>query len=838
MPIPIFGLQGKALDDALFFNALENASANARQHGFYENYSAMIKKENATEAAGGFMQAAEKPYHYSINKRIFAYAFKDHATKCKIVFVDSYFSTSDHFTPDQLQGICLASVGSCEPFSVVNPYSNPDYCGIDLVNNLSSVTVQSVPHVFVPIINLTVYTDLLKEYYQAALHLYAGDSLYDSADTYTRPYLRPIRRFQLTSAAIKSYLDLAVKVSSKFPSHLQKQIQMRLIYQTAFWHLPNLSKELIEFLDALNLSQTNNIETSQSYVHCIKDTYALIQKICNLAVEYMEQMQHTEHWRYEQPLKRNSENDNQPPPSTEAHSIKEKICAAIITIQHNLNVARSNLNKYSNQDYFECNQIVLDPPEDPEPIVQLLLSQLYLINLKMLLVDACSSAKVRKHVLDRINNYVFYDGKNHLSATILTDAQLQKLYQYAAELVQEDGDESIMLLNLVPTNFNIDQSDLIVPRKSTFGQTVRNRLEQPRSILFRRTKSGFELWLIPNSKDYAGNPVLPKFHGSYAKVSIEFNITPLTKVNTVANATRVVGVENEISSEVNLTKDMWPIPRAMCQQYINSSKNRRTLVKRTNDPWTPITLFHLILQPNLYQTHPAIQSMDVNQIKHRLITLLLDQIHRMHVILGAIHRDIKPGNILVDLTNDCAVHLVDFNISVYQNSVSFDSEFPLSTIYYASPQVVGFHLSSGSTSLLYNDIVGKSGDMYTCCVYGRELFDNIVQYTTKEEEFKAMLACTSDDMFSLGITLFLLISSCYPTQSHMPNAKPYCNLRFMHVNEFVTAYPNYKCVLDLLNPNPTERPTIAEFKQNFARIPTPEVAEPHTNPVQKRSRVG
>lgn len=843
MPIPVLGLQGTTLDDALFFNALENASIHAKKYGQHENYSCLIQHETEVVADGGFMQEPKSRSQKSANTRIFAYAFKDNPANCKINFAPSYFAAPVQFTPEQLHGICLASIGTCAPFSVYNPYSNPDYHDIDLSDKLNTVTVTQIRYVFVPVINLTVYDDLVKKYYQPGLLLYAGDILYDRIDTYTRPYLRPIRRFQLTYSAIQLYVALAAEVSKKFTPHMQKQIEMRLVYQTAFWNTPRLCAQLIEFLNALSISETTDIKSLQSYVHIINNTYSLVRKICNIAVEYMEQMQHNNDWIYEQPLDKNIDSDkhNLPVAIIEIDNTKQKICTAIAQMQQKLNIARNNLNTCYKHEFFEFDQIVLDPPEDPDPILQLLISEMYLMNLEMSLDNACSSANLRKYVLDRINSYVFFDGKTHRTATILNDEQLRQIYKYAAEFAKKDDDESNVLLTLPPYCSNMDQSDFIVPRKSTVGQSVRNRLEQPRSIVFRRTKVGFELWLIPNRKDSIGNLTLPKFPGSYFKVTMAFNLTPLRSTSTVVHASKVMQASSRnTNTEFNLTKDMWPTPRAMCQQYISSSKQRAESVQRINEPWVPLTLFNLMLNPGLYQFYPGIQVLNIKQIKHRLIAQLLDQIYRLHMVLGAIHRDIKPNNILVDFTNDC-VRLVDFNLSLYQDPTTTEDALPLSTIYFASPGVVGYHLHMGINSLLYADLVQSTQGIYTVSVYGRELFYDVVQHITKKEEFETMLACTSDDMFSLGVTLFLFISNCYPTRLQTPNAMQFSIFPFMHVDVFAASYPEYRCVLDLLNPNTNDRPNIAQFRETFARLPIPAADQDQhsaANPEHKRYRVG
>jgi serine/threonine protein kinase len=358
------------------------------------------------------------------------------------------------------------------------------------------------------------------------------------------------------------------------------------------------------------------------------------------------------------------------------------------------------------------------------------------------------------------------------------------------------------------------------------GQTTRfgkmDYPELPRTLLLHRRIDGvFQLKLLSQSKLADGSKDHNLKRGGNSKlVSLEWLLNP------EPNESQILNVSKKERIGANSGQQKWILEGIVREYEMMQHCDIDTITSgifvgkdgvpavRTSEPAAECELTTLMtkrLAPALLakdQSYDPAQHDQSLQILHvRLIGDLLQQMLIVHEA-GILHNDVKDPNILLYIINGLiTAKFSDFGLSTYKSEqLSYETiealvkekrlelkrqvrvgvkapeegseDFhnyatdlysraqPLATSLYASPQVAGFTRASVNLGLKL-EYKSLADDFHNFASFGYELYKNDPQIKANTNEqlkdYSMLRGDQKNDIFSLGITLFMLVTGHYPT---------------------------------------------------------------------------
>jgi len=186
----------------------------------------------------------------------------------------------------------------------------------------------------------------------------------------------------------------------------------------------------------------------------------------------------------------------------------------------------------------------------------------------------------------------------------------------------------------------------------------------------------------------------------------------------------------------------------------------------------------------------------------RLIGDILQDLKKLHLELNVVHNDTKLANMLLFIKDGrLSARITDFHLSKTAVQIEANNCQPVATCTYASSQVVGFVVTTDK-KLTYSDLfldftTKRAGmaDEYRYASYGRELLYENCGPELKRQDFNDLKCDYKDDMFSLGVSLFMLITGHYPTNKNL-SVVAVDNFNYLNVRLAYHKFPQYKELLE------------------------------------------
>lgn len=745
----------------------------------------------------------------------------------------------------------MVSLEYCDATEIINPYSNPYFYGTKLVNNLWTTVVNKIPFIYVPIINNTVYVELIKKYYQPELYRASSDSKFGSADEFTPPYLRTARKTLLLLEALRCYTKLATEVSELFLPEAQEKIKIRLFYATSAKYI---SQGLFNFEEWLQQLSRGNVVADYETITEYQELFAEIKNSANNCITYIQSyannLDKNPGWRLEQGA---SEVKEMLPVIEYGYSIVQYISQRLLRIQELIDI-------YSGKKHTPAisKNMVLPPftPIKTSGIYWIITHQLDLF--LDCLKAAIDNKAIRDAILKVLNaNFVQNDNNGAVIGTIeiLNDEQLLKIYSYVLKILK-DQQVKQNLYDLRYDDKGVSTNSFLITRKKDD-----NKLRDPqqiRTLSMSISKNGFKLGLHSSRKTSKAK-LLPKYKGHASTVTPTFDISPYSPDRLEKmQASKSIDLcdskdQAELDASVVILKQSMQIAKEMGHLQIHSGstylhyKPRMGLraagfrvAARITEDWAISTMqkfaeyecsknHTLLINDTDYQlVKNSADAAGIAKVKYniiiRLIDDLLNDMVKLHEKLKVVHRDIKPDNILIYIENGkLRARLADFDMSMYMHSIQASDCQPVASCGFASPQVVGFTVMTPNKIIytdLFNQLKAKNPDKsYFYASFGRELLYANWNAIANKEEYDNMKPDFKDDTFSLGVTLFIFLTGHYPTVNIVPNKIAYSTFKYMNVQDAYKKLPQFKEFLEgLLMLDRDKRFSAADAYSAFKRI--------------------
>jgi hypothetical protein len=863
------------LSARLFKHAMQAIQARAAVHGESENES--IKTKDGC-IIRGFMQeyhsydksnAAPSSTVVAINQNSNAFytgVNEKEADKLKIGHLQVLLDSKQQFKESDFQGFALISVANCGTLEIVNPYSNPNFYGTALVKNLWTTSIEHTQFIYAPVLNNTVYVELVKKYYQPELYRYASSSKHDAIDEFTPPYLRPARRTLLRFEAIKLYEKLATEVADLFLPEDRERVKIRILYGTVFRFISKLADNLWAWMQQLSKDSPAEPSMVIQYQELLDQISACFRDCIANVQEYINNLDSNPGWRFEQEFVRKEDNKKQminlPLAETDRQSVLTKCFNIIKDIHQTLYYAQNFLNEYAGKQNSQTPKLILPAFTPLGPSGKTWSIYRDLIEFKDSLEKAISDKSIREKILASLNDVYSSGGK---PLVILTDDQLLNIYKYVLKAIEDP--QHLTHLEKLPREIDsndMQQSVYFIRRKDTDKQDP----QLLRTISICLNKNGFKLSLVPSRKAYDAQEKLHKFKGHEASVTAQFDITP-NHVNHLdkmeASKSINLGAAKDAESMLLMLKQTVAIARKMGQQVriggmyhhwkmvavidddysppLKVLQRAQCAAIRVTEAWAMLDLHHFI-KSYLVENSDQYWAQDIDYlhakasnnvqilatvkstIVFRLIGDVLRDILKLHDEVKVVHNDVKPQNILI-YSHDIKLRarLADFDMSKYMDHIQAGSYRLGATLPYTAPQVAGYTLTADND--FYPDLRENLQEQtldkkkYIYASYGRELFLKDSDTKKNQKEYKKLKQDYKDDMFSLGVTLYIFITSHYPTDDpKLTGIAGGTAVPYMHTEQAYKSFPEYKELLEgLLRFDRDKRFSAQEALAAYNRIP-------------------
>lgn len=474
----------------------------------------------------------------------------------------------------------------------------------------------------------------------------------------------------------------------------------------------------------------------------------------------------------------------------------------------------------------------------------------YIDDLKNNLKFALANVALRREILADVGKYA-PDG--------ISDVEVVQIYTFVAYICSKPHVRSLL-------ERMTQEAGKIIAR-STKDTDYPNSPPLPRSLVLRKLGDEIRVGFVENSKTATGkNPKL-KLKRSVTTVSRILDITPgmvarvvplttksyvlgqavpavttpRTRLLTAQEAQAIQLRKQQIIAIANATKSekayAWQkalqtvrasqqtgLNTLVCDTYI---KKNGIQAVRTIEPWCSANLF--TIRPLMATWSPEF----IEGFVYDTVIKLLTQIDKMHNELQIVHGDINPETIGFMLTghNKPKIKFKDF-----ENSFAFadlESKLPVSKSAFCSPKVVKFSLyaDEGIRNETLHAQFSAPNHGGGFAVFAQDAFDTLMmllgiddpasQY--RPEYVNTLRYGPDDDMFSLGITLFVLITGHYPTVSGL-QGQAYDQLHYLRVQDAYRMYPQYAPLLKgLLFVDHNRRLNAKQALAVFDKIPDPHV---------------
>jgi hypothetical protein len=261
------------------------------------------------------------------------------------------------------------------------------------------------------------------------------------------------------------------------------------------------------------------------------------------------------------------------------------------------------------------------------------------------------------------------------------------------------------------------------------------------------------------------------------------------------------------------------------------------------------------------------------EIMSKLIRDILKSMKKIHDT-GIIHNDIKGNNILVFIyKGHLNASISDFDFSIYQHKQITKDEYnkktkeltikrqnneiteeeydgqdfnlfqdfcnsqPVATAEYASPEVVGFTVETWQKNKadvifsglyeMFNLRHGTEAEMFAVQLLEKEHENN-----ESDKDYTTLKSDPKDDMFSLGVTLYMLITGHYPCVNPILNEQDSFSIqddlyiiKYLDIDTAASQYPLLKkfepLIRQLLAFNREQRPDATQALELFDNLHTP-----------------
>jgi hypothetical protein len=832
------------LSNQLFQDAMKAIQQRAAINGLIENNS--VKLANNT-IIGGFMQESN---HLNFNSNVNAYYFN---IPTAINIQENL--PQEQFTENDYHGLSLVSLPNC-CMQIINPYSNPFYYGADLVKQLWPAKSTEIPHIYVPIINHKAYKPLIAQYYQAELYRFASYKQYSFADQLTPDHLlyRPARRTLLQLEAIKIYTKLATTVAKLFIPEAQEQIKIKILYRTTFGYMQNLVDNVAEWMQKLYESnhivanENMDLQYKKILIYIANYVYSSIA----IAKRYINNLNANPSWYLEQELGfKNTFNKsvNKPLDENDQQYVITHNLFKIKKIEACMHKAQLNLNNYIRKTQ-PSNTCMLAAPNSLASVGNIwqLLSQFE--QLKRSLQQALNNANIRAQILTQMHDsFNAMNIENHQNIEILNDEQLINIYNY---ILSQDDSIIKAIFNLAFTTATEHEPIIrfIYERNQSQGATDAKPLIRKTEIMILTNKS--RLYLLPGSKASDGSKILPKIKRYLSSITMKFDINPqhINNPSPIAGAGAIDVIKiKSLQKKINVReriyiahKMKYIIDTPIISSHYRKDKNdemKHSIIIRFTDDWIAGILPQIIeeritnhyklfmMDADYKQVKDIDDQSEINHLQERIILNLIGDmffdILMLHNTIKAVHGNLSVDKILIYFDKSKRMHarLSDFTSIIFADKITEEYCQPRVTAMYASPEVVEFAKKTNQKlkkSESLPCVAEKKSNNYKCLSFGCELLDNNWNLVKNKEIYKSFKSDYKNDMFSLGVVIFILITNHYPTNINQSSLEG--QYAYMQIQEAYINYPQYKELLEgLLKFDANDRFNIEDALQAYQKIP-------------------
>lgn len=462
---------------------------------------------------------------------------------------------------------------------------------------------------------------------------------------------------------------------------------------------------------------------------------------------------------------------------------------------------------------------------------------------------ALANVALRQQILDDISQ--------HVSQASITDAELVQIYEFVLALISAPKSILTETLESMPEN----NTKLIA--RSTKDKDYPNTKPLPRSIMFTKEENYVRVGFIENSKTANGKNDNLKLVRSKTTVSRLFDITPGYRARLAPRTTKSYRVGEILPTKTTPKLGILTLEQKLAidarREKIkeiantNAKSMRRILTimytarqlgmsTQLSDSYTHKGLQAVrTLEPayfaDLFTIFPFMDKWGSEYTEvfiYNTVFNILRQMAKLHDERKSVHTAIFPETIgfVMNSQGGPEVQLKDFEHS----DVPDCTMYPVARSAFCSPKVVVFNRyaqESMRREVLHTEFstTDQSGE-YIHTSFAREILDlnhlihGVADPSLLYPFVNELRFDYTDDMFSLGVSLFILITrGHYPTATGL-QGKAYDNLNYMRIQDAYRQYPQYAPLLKGMLSLDNSSFTAAQALEVFKQIPYPMASKP------------